>query len=436
MQVRRTSKPKAESGDRRPSSDPFSPLTGARADAYANFLRSQAALRTVQEWLSDQATQGPTKVTVGADGIGFTGLSAPPPAPSQENEWIFGDLSDGLLTWPAVELLAEAAEAAYYPVTTNDDLHQLQPKIMRRAENFPERLRATRIESFVCGNTAAFGCVFEKTAIVAFRGSETELQDWSDNLSKKCVSHHFGSPPLKCGEAPNRDERVHLHDVHQGFARHVDRIHWQLENWIDRVLADGNARRIVLTGHSLGGASAQILGALWDQMGFPVEGVVTFAAPAVGGPLFSENYGLHDRTWRFEAMLDGVPHSLKLPFTPVGQTRIVHTLRGVDSARRSTSGLSVRSWAGAAAFPAAALFGGGVLSALGYLGVKYALPAAVEAREVYWSAHRMVNNYVRPIQAVLEAHMRESAPENADLLERHRKYTGTIRRLQHPSIGI
>lgn len=77
----------------------------------------------------------------------------------------------------------------------------------------------------------------------------------------------------------------------------------------DRVITRARtARRIILTGHSLGAADA-VLGAMdLKQLGLPVWKVVTFGCPRVGNAEFRDFYNanLHDETLRVAAQGDPV----------------------------------------------------------------------------------------------------------------------------------
>lgn len=77
----------------------------------------------------------------------------------------------------------------------------------------------------------------------------------------------------------------------------------------DVVKAVARASRIVITGHSLGGARAILCGAHLVEMGLPVSDVITFGAPRVGNAAFRDFYNdeLEDLTLRFEAQGDIVP---------------------------------------------------------------------------------------------------------------------------------
>jgi pimeloyl-ACP methyl ester carboxylesterase len=68
--------------------------------------------------------------------------------------------------------------------------------------------------------------------------------------------------------------------VHRGFARSMSRL---LDGFRDWQMAFGHEGSIWLTGHSLGGAIAQIAGYMLDQEGRNVAGVVTYGQPRVGG---------------------------------------------------------------------------------------------------------------------------------------------------------
>ncbi|MEZ5559762.1 MAG: hypothetical protein R3E86_14620 [Pseudomonadales bacterium] len=140
------------------------------------------------------------------------------------------------------------------------------------------------------------GVVFEhgasNTVVVAIRGSQTgnALWDWWDNDLDP-------QPFTRVGWAA-------FNSVHCGFHQAARVVYDSLIGTLKDDAAAG--RRIWVTGHSLGGASAMLLAAMlkWDA-GIPVAGVYTFGAPGIGNAVF---IGAYDQdipnTHRFELQLD------------------------------------------------------------------------------------------------------------------------------------
>lgn len=92
--------------------------------------------------------------------------------------------------------------------------------------------------------------------IVSFRGSQ-DLADWLIDFTMRPVWH-----PV-------------LGWCHSGFLNDVLGVS-------DRMLADLAGKRVVVTGHSKGGAEAVIFAGLMVASGHPPEAVVTFGAPRAG----------------------------------------------------------------------------------------------------------------------------------------------------------
>jgi triacylglycerol lipase len=95
--------------------------------------------------------------------------------------------------------------------------------------------------------------------VVAFRGTH-EDREWIEALA-------YGQAPWGCGRA------------HKGCTRLVDNI------WTNLLAAlydeDANARRLWLTGHSIGGTLALVAASKLEHEGFDVYNVTTFGSPAV-----------------------------------------------------------------------------------------------------------------------------------------------------------
>jgi hypothetical protein len=139
----------------------------------------------------------------------------------------------------------------------------------------------TNAKYFEEGPTVAFGFTLHKHAFVAFRGSRLPFRKnmprsesieilWSD-----WIRTDFNFIPWYW---PMR---------HLGFARAWSRVRKQVFSWLRSLPED--SRRLVLTGHSLGGALALV--AAFDLVEhYPIRAVITFGVPRVGLPLFRRSY--------------------------------------------------------------------------------------------------------------------------------------------------
>ncbi|MDR2006461.1 MAG: lipase family protein [Acidaminococcales bacterium] len=84
--------------------------------------------------------------------------------------------------------------------------------------------------------------------------------------------------------------------------------------------------RLIVTGHSLGGAAAVLYAAVMAEMGVPQERikVITFGAPAVGNHAFADKYKDRLDILRVYSRLDPVPASLALfPYAQLGRELMV-----------------------------------------------------------------------------------------------------------------
>ncbi|MGE0023378.1 MAG: hypothetical protein AB7S70_07090 [Hyphomicrobium sp.] len=170
-----------------------------------------------------------------------------------------------------------------------------------------------------------YGFVFDRTAFIVFRGTESAY-DWAINRIDALTDQLGGTSDRRYRDL----KRVYgelldkLGDPspgrHVGFCIAWASIKDQVEAWLVEVLEDDLADSIVYTGHSLGGALAQVAafdhariqekmqaqsGAAFDRIG----AVVTFGAPAVGGNQYVDAYKalLGDRTVLLESSGDLVP---------------------------------------------------------------------------------------------------------------------------------
>lgn len=200
----------------------------------------------------------------------------------------------------------------------------------------------------VLADAQGYGFVFESKAYVIFRGTESG-NDWKINRIDVLTSElgirqdeqrdHDSSSAVENAEIP-KDRRAKklaatygpllrkLGNLEPG--RHVGfSIAWaalknQVEDWLAEALEQRAIEQIVYSGHSLGGAMAQI--AAFDHARLEtkyekdrgiapslVGAVVTFGAPAVGNEEFAEEYGklLGDRTVLLESSGDLVPRIMQ-----------------------------------------------------------------------------------------------------------------------------
>lgn len=154
----------------------------------------------------------------------------------------------------------------------------------------------------------------EHLAMLAFRGSASKA-DWRLNLRTKPV-------PFTEEQAPSsKKPEEAVPQVHKGFLSYAKAA---LATPVD-LDGDGQADdvaaflqqhphwKLLLTGHSLGGAGATLYGELLARQGVRKEQIpiVTFGAPAVGNEAFGQTYGPNVELHRVVTSLDPVPGALQ-----------------------------------------------------------------------------------------------------------------------------
>ena len=151
------------------------------------------------------------------------------------------------------------------------------------------------------GDTQGYGFVSGTTAFIAMRGT-TSVDDWSTDLSSALTTDKdILAETLKLigSAAPRR---------HLGFASAWGHAAPKIETWAGKVRKNHGAQEFCFTGHSLGGALALIGAHDFAKRNVgKVGGVITFAAPKVGGAEFTADYsklGLSERTLRCESVED------------------------------------------------------------------------------------------------------------------------------------
>jgi len=160
------------------------------------------------------------------------------------------------------------------------------------------------LEFFDAHDTQGFVVQDDRTVLVAFRGTQPNRPvDW---LSDGRVAH-----------APWAHT---VGKVHKGFYEALDVV-WNEHQVLPRRLVNRGDRTVWITGHSLGGALAELCAARasFDPgiTSIPIQGVYTFGQPRVGNDDFAAllHERLGTRTFRFVNDRDIVP---RVPFFGMG----------------------------------------------------------------------------------------------------------------------
>ncbi len=154
----------------------------------------------------------------------------------------------------------------------------------------------------------------QEDVFLAFRGSESleqagGLQDWL-STNARVFPAYYGGAHFKG-------------TLHQGFLEAMYGVWHPNETGLLKVLNEKKLwnKRFYLTGHSLGGALATLIGMRLKEEGQDVAGIYTFGAPRLSYWDFqgSFNESLKSKTHNFVQPKDPVPRIL-LTFVGVGQT--------------------------------------------------------------------------------------------------------------------
>ena len=185
----------------------------------------------------------------------------------------------------------------------------------------PQKLRSGRVESNFAIAHNYFPELKKRIFLVTFRGSANK-KDWSINLKTNRVNYG-GSTLAEMDALAKEPLRKSEPAVHSGFNTYVDTVlrtsvlddKGQLRGAFKAVAERADAL-MVLSGHSLGGAAATLLGQRLLDLGLPAERlcVVTFGAPAIGNEAFAVQYGSRLRLLRITNTADPVPGSLQTFF--------------------------------------------------------------------------------------------------------------------------
>ena len=157
--------------------------------------------------------------------------------------------------------------------------------------------------------------------MVTIKGSSTK-GDWKVNFKTDQVN--FGGQDINAMEELAKQPKVKQGPtVHRGFNAYTDVIlHSSVVDeesrlqGLYRLVQEDPDTYLLLTGHSLGGAVATLLGQRLISLGLPPEKlmVITFGAPAIGNDVFAQQYGERMRLLRVTNTADPVPGSLQTFF--------------------------------------------------------------------------------------------------------------------------
>lgn len=166
-----------------------------------------------------------------------------------------------------------------------------------------------------------FPAVKKTVYLMTFRGSASNA-DWKINLQTKHVN--YGGRSLEEMQAIAKGTLdKNLPAVHAGFNSYTDAV---LRSAV--VDANGNLQGIfrrvqqepdtflILTGHSLGGAVATLVGERLASLGLPKDKfiVISFGAPAIGNEAFAAAYAEKIKLLRITNSSDPIPGSLQTFF--------------------------------------------------------------------------------------------------------------------------
>jgi pimeloyl-ACP methyl ester carboxylesterase len=171
--------------------------------------------------------------------------------PAAEAEFSVESLAAAEFTWRTALSLAMASNLAYSPRST--------------VEGTGATWGLSNCRFVEAVDTQCFIASMPDAVLVAFRGTES-IRDWLADLNARRVTRDYGL-------------------VHRGFYHAFNDVRLQLE----AILASLPGRRVVLTGHSLGGAIATVAAAEWLNAGsFRIGSVYTYGQPRVGNEAFRQ----------------------------------------------------------------------------------------------------------------------------------------------------
>src|SRR5690606_5831117 len=117
----------------------------------------------------------------------------------------------------------------------------------------------------------AFVAIGSDSILVAFRGTESKVEDWVTDSRCKLVRGPLAG------------------HVHAGFYDSLSHIWRDLNRWVAEATRHRD-KAIWVTGHSLGAALATLAVARWVEEGKKISGLYTFGQPRAGDETFARNF--------------------------------------------------------------------------------------------------------------------------------------------------
>lgn len=137
-------------------------------------------------------------------------------------------------------------------------------------------------------DTQALVVADDEKVIVSFRGTNGGLKDWWTNADYTLVSH----------------DKI-MGKVHEGFILSLDTVWDAVKNTLFEYKgAGGKYRSLWFTGHSLGGALANLAVARLVADDYAIYGLYTFGQPRVGDREFARNFNIDFKTRYFRFVND------------------------------------------------------------------------------------------------------------------------------------
>lgn len=139
---------------------------------------------------------------------------------------------------------------------------------------FTSKAKMTEVKYFDRKGTQCFVAANDDFAVVAFRGTETSLRRSAPNFRDVFIDLVTDVDIILVDSGQGGR-------VHGGFKRGVDAVWFDadgdegLSSYLKRLNADGRARKVWFTGHSLGAALAVLAAARFDD----VQGLYTYGCP-------------------------------------------------------------------------------------------------------------------------------------------------------------
>ncbi|MDX1964964.1 MAG: lipase family protein [Pirellulales bacterium] len=186
------------------------------------------------------------------------GQSVPSPPAIDTAPFHQDSLSNSTFNWKAALSLALASKLAY----------ESEVSVRSTCLGSARAWGFDSCEFIDVDDTQCFVASSPEIALVSFRGTESR-GDWLRNINVPGRTRDYGI-------------------VHRGFLGAFQAVESRIRSTITGI----HGRKLILTGHSLGGALATVMAAEWQNF-MPASWIVTFGQPAVGTGAFQMFFQQH-----------------------------------------------------------------------------------------------------------------------------------------------